>query len=98
MTVFTTEETTEAPIKASERLAHDVLATAMKANDTATIAETAGMLGQLAGQSTLAKSLADAQFYALLTSEQQARYTQMQRQAGSPGFGGRSGPGGPPPR
>ncbi|MGI4827046.1 MAG: hypothetical protein ACRYFU_02485 [Janthinobacterium lividum] len=98
MIVFTMEEKTEVPIRAAERLAHEVLTTAIKASDTATVTETAGLLGQLSYQSTLAKSVADAQSYALLSSDQQARYTQLESQASNSGFAGRSGAGGPPPR
>lgn len=99
LTIFTAEETAEAPIRKSEQEAHLVLETAVKSGNTATITQVSAMLGELSGQSTLAKSVADAQFWALLSSDQQARYTQMQAQQGQMGggMGGGMGRGGPPP-
>jgi len=97
LTIYTAEQTTEAPIRTSEHLAHSMLATAIEASDTSTITQVSVMLGQLNGQITQAHSLADAQFYAILTSEQKAKFAQMLASGGgaNSSFGG---PGGPPRR
>jgi len=95
VTIFTTEETAEAAIHTSELTARQSLETAIKADNTATITQLSASLGELSGQSTLARSLADAQFYAILTSDQQTKFAQIMTQGPGGGFGG---PGGPPPQ
>ena len=95
ITIFTTEETSEATIHTSEQTAQQSLEAAVKADNTATITQLSASLGELSGQSTLARSLADAQFYAILTSDQQTKFAQIMAH----GFGGPGGgPGGPPPQ
>jgi hypothetical protein len=95
LTIFTTEETSEAAIHTSERTAQQSLETAVKADNVATITQLSATLGELSGQSTLARSLADAQFYATLTSDQQTNFAQIMAHGPGGGFGG---PGGPPPQ
>lgn len=95
VTIFTTEETSEVAIHRSERTAQQSLETAVKADNTATITQLSASLGELSGQSILARSLANAQFYAILTSDQQTKFAQIMGQGQGGGFGG---PGGPPPQ
>lgn len=95
LTIFTAEQTAELPIQTSEHLAQQLLKTAIQADNTASITEISAMLGQLSGQHTLAHSLAEGQFYAVLTTEQQTKYAQMV--ATDPGNSGGFAGGGPPP-
>ena len=100
LTIYTAEQTAEVPIRTSEHLAKTMLVTAIEANDTSTITQVSLLLGQLNGQVTQAHSLADAQFYAILTTEQKAKFAQMLTNSGAGGAsgGGFGGPGGPPHR
>lgn len=95
VTIFTTEETTEATIRTAEQTAEKSLLTAIEGNDSSTIATVAATLGGLRGQEIHAQATAEAAFYAILTTEQQTRFAQVLEQSGSD-LGG--GPGGPPRR
>jgi Spy/CpxP family protein refolding chaperone len=88
--IFAAEATTEQNSRASERTAHQALEAAIKANDTATIQSTATTLGQMSGEMMAAHALARAQFYALLTTDQKTRYSQLEEEhmVGGPGRGG----------
>lgn len=95
LTIFTTDETSEGTIRTSERTAQQALETAIKADNTATITQLSTTLGELSGQSTLARSIAEAQFYVILSSDQQTKFAQLiSHGPGAPG----GGPGGPPPQ
>jgi hypothetical protein len=79
-TFFTTEATARQTSWASERTAHQALEAAIKANDTATIQSTANTLGQMAAEQTAAHALARAQFYAILSSDQKAKYALLEKE------------------
>jgi Spy/CpxP family protein refolding chaperone len=88
-TIFTNEQTAVAPIQAQVKSAHTSLATAVKANDTATIDTVTAQVGTFEGQLMDIRSKAQAAFYAILTADQQTKYTSLH------GMGGFAGPGGP---
>jgi Spy/CpxP family protein refolding chaperone len=85
--IFTTEQSALAPIAASMKTARTALKTAVEANDTAGIATQAAAIGSLTTQEVQAQSTSNADFYASLTSTQQAQYNKM---GGGGGFGGRA--------
>ena len=91
LTIYTAEATTEATVRTSEQAARAELVIAIEADNATTITSLSATLGELEGQSVLAKSTADATFYALLTTEQQAKFAQALEQ-------GPGGPGGAPRR
>jgi hypothetical protein len=77
--------------------AQTALQTAITSNSG--IAAAAAAIGSLTTQQVTADATADAAFYEILTSTQQAKYTTLQPLGlgvgGGPG--GHGGPGGPPP-
>jgi Spy/CpxP family protein refolding chaperone len=92
-TIFTTAATTERSLRTTERSTHEALQTAVRADDTAAIEQSATNLGQISGEMTAARALAQAKFYATLTAEQKTKFAELER-----GFHGEhGGPGGPPP-
>ena len=91
-TLFTTEETSLTGISANMKTARTALQTAIKANDAANISSLSAQIGSLTGQEVLAQSTASAGFWALLTAEQQTKYSQLGGGAGG-GRGGGFGPG-----
>ena len=92
-TIFTNAQTANQTVMAETRTAHTSLTAAIKANDTAAISTLSAQIGTLSGQTTANTAKADAAFYAILTPDQQAKYTPGAGGFGG-GFGGR-GPGGP---
>jgi Spy/CpxP family protein refolding chaperone len=92
--LFTAALTANQTIMASLRQAHTSLEAAIKSNDSNAIVTLTAQIGTLTGQSMANTAKADAAFYALLTPDQQAKYTP------NTGFGGRGfgGPGGGGPR
>ena len=50
-----------------------------KSNDTATIQSTANTLGQMEAEKTAAHSVARAQFYAILTADQKAKFAELEK-------------------
>jgi Spy/CpxP family protein refolding chaperone len=90
-TIFTTEETALTPIRTSLDTARTALNAAILKNDSAAIVTEATQIGTLTTQQVEAQAKADASFYALLTTDQQTKYTELK----SAGFGGPGGPGGP---
>jgi Spy/CpxP family protein refolding chaperone len=88
-TIFTTEATAHQTSRASERTAHQALEAAVKSNDTATIQSTATTMGQMMGEAMAAHALAQAQFYAILTADQKARFGELENEhmMGGPGHG-----------
>ncbi len=95
-TIFTNAVTAGQTIHTSLQTDQDSLATAVKANNTATIEQVSAAMGTLQGQLTAINAKADAAFYAILTADQQTKYDSMPH--GGPGFGpGGPGPHGPPP-
>lgn len=100
-TIFTTEETTLATLRTSLQNAHTALQTAITGNDSSAIATQATQIGTLTGQQVQAQATASAAFYAILTADQQSKYTTLGPllgPGGPGGFGGPGGPGGPGPR
>lgn len=93
LTIFTTEETTEISVRTAEQTANASLLTAVEANDTSAIATLSATLGGLHGQEIQATAIADAALYAILSTEQQAKFAQFLEHGGLT-----EGPGGPPRR
>jgi Spy/CpxP family protein refolding chaperone len=91
-TIFTNAQTANQAVMTQLRQSRTSLSTAIKSNDTASIATVATQIGTLEGQMLANNSKAEAAFYAILTPDQQSKYTPG---AGFGGFGGRMGPGGP---
>lgn len=97
-TIFTNALSSGQSIHASLQADQQTLATAVKANDTATIHQVANLMGTLQGQLTAINATADAAFYAILTVDQKTKYDALPH--GGPGFGPPGGPAGfhgPPP-
>jgi hypothetical protein len=97
-TIFTTEQTALATIRTSLHTAQTALQTAITANDTGTIATQAAQIGTLTGQQVQAQATAAAGFYAILSADQQSKYTTLGPLVGPGGPGGFGGPAGPGPR
>jgi Spy/CpxP family protein refolding chaperone len=93
-TFFTAEATARENAHASQRAAHQALEAAIKSNDTATIQSTAATLGQMETEMLTAHSMAQAQFYAMLSTDQKAKFSELE--GGHMMFG--PGRGGPPMR
>lgn len=92
LTIFTTEETAETSIHTAERTAETSLLAAIESNDTATIATLSATLGGLHGQDIQARAIASAEFYAILTTDQQTKFVQILERGGGL-EGGPVGPG-----
>ena len=91
--IFTAAAGTESTLHATERTTHQTLQTAVTANDTAAIEQAATSLGQISGEMTAARALAQAKFYATLTADQKTKFAALEH-----GFHGEhGGPSGPPP-
>jgi Spy/CpxP family protein refolding chaperone len=72
--IFTAEAAADQSAMTGLRQARTALATAIKANDTATISTTATTIGTLEAQLTATNAKAQAAFYLILTPDQQAKY------------------------
>jgi Spy/CpxP family protein refolding chaperone len=91
--IFTAAATTESTLRTNERTTHQTLQAAIKTDDAAAIQQAATSLGQINGEMTAARALAQAKFYATLTSDQKTKFDELDR-----GFHGEHGrPAGPPP-
>jgi Spy/CpxP family protein refolding chaperone len=88
-TIFTSEQTAITPIGAQIKTAHTSLAAAVKTNDTATIDTVSAQLGTYQGQITDIQSKAQAAFWAILTPDQQTKYSSLHGMGGfgAPGAG-----------
>jgi Spy/CpxP family protein refolding chaperone len=88
-TIFTTEATTRQNSFASEKAARQALQTAITNNDAATIQSTSATLGQMQGEMMAAHASAQAQFYAILTSDQKTKFGELEKEhmMGGPGRG-----------
>lgn len=97
-TIFTTEQTALATLRTSMQTAHTALQSDITSNNLTDIATQATTIGGLTTQEVQAQATAAAAFYAILTSDQQAKYTTL-GPLGGPGGpgGGPGGPGGPGP-
>jgi len=94
-TIFTNAATATSSLQTTLSTDRDSLQTAIKSNATSTIDQLSSTIGSLQGQILAVQSKADAAFYAILTSDQQAKLDQLGG-FGRVGFG--LGPGGPPGR
>jgi Spy/CpxP family protein refolding chaperone len=92
-TILTTEQTAISGLMAGMQTARTTLQTAIQNNDANTIAAQANQIGTLTTQEVEAHATAQAALYAILTTDQQAKYKQLM----SAGPGGHGGPGGPGP-
>ena len=83
-TIFTNAQTALAPFETSLRQASEALPAAVKSNATSTIDTLATTIGSATAQITAIRNKADAAFYGILTSDQQAKFGQT----GGWGMGG----------
>jgi len=93
-TIFTNSITATSALQTTQQTDRQSLQTAVKSNAATTIDQLATAIGGISGQILAIQSKADAAFYAILTSDQQAKLDQLGG-FGRGGFG--PGPGGPPP-
>jgi Spy/CpxP family protein refolding chaperone len=88
-------------LRTSMQSARSALETAITSNDSTAIAAQASQIGSLTAQQVLAQATAAAAFYAILTPDQETKFTELKDLGlglpGGPGFGGPSF-GGPGPR
>ncbi len=91
-TIFTNAAGTEAGILSNMKTARENLRTAVQNNDQNTINSVSTQVGALTGQLTAAEALADAQFYQILTPDQQSKLTQRGHGIGPLGPGVGPGP------
>jgi Spy/CpxP family protein refolding chaperone len=91
---FTTEETTLASVRTAMHTARTAIEADIKSGNKTDIATQATTIGSLTTQEVQAQATADAEFYAILTQDQQTKFETL----GRGGFGGLGGPGGPGPR
>jgi Spy/CpxP family protein refolding chaperone len=90
---FTTEETALATVRTGLHAARTAIQADIKSGNKADIITQATAIGGLTTQEVQAQATADAEFYAILTQDQQTKYETL----GHGGFGGPGGPGGPGP-
>jgi Spy/CpxP family protein refolding chaperone len=88
LTIYTNAYTAEQTLMTTLRTTQQNLSAAVKSNNTASIDQLAATIGSLDGQRIAVDSKADAAFYALLTSDQQAKYDALPRGPGGPRGGG----------
>ena len=89
--IFNNMMATQTNLQNSLKTAHDNLASAIKANDTGAIDQASNTIGNLTAQMTASHAKAQAQFFQILTPEQQTKLQQMMSEHGH--FGGPEGPG-----
>jgi hypothetical protein len=100
-TIFTNALNSITPLQTTMKTDYQSLTTAVTSNATSTIDQLSSAIGSLYGQITDIQNKADAAFYAILTSSQQATLGNTPF-PGGPGFGFGfgimvgPGPGGPP--
>jgi Spy/CpxP family protein refolding chaperone len=83
-TIYLSSAASERTIHSSMRQAHETLRTAVKNNDTNAIDEAASTIGLLTAQLESARAKADAALYQVLTTDQQAKWSDLQSQHGGP--------------
>jgi Spy/CpxP family protein refolding chaperone len=93
-TIFTAGMKAEQPLRQQMQAARKVLLGAVKANKTGQIDQAANTIGALTAQTTATSARTEAQFYALLTADQQAKLPNGF--FGALGGAGRGGPGARP--
>ena len=89
-TIYTTEQTALSGLNTSLQTAQTALEAAIKTNSLTGIITQATQIGSLTTQRVEAQAKAEAAFYAILTPDQQTKYSELH----SVGLGGRGGPGG----
>ena len=94
-TIFTNAAAAISPIQTTLNTDRTALHAAVKSNAIGTIDQLSTNMGTLTGQMMAIQNKADAAFYAILTSAQQATLDANGGFGGRGGFG--RGPGGPPP-
>lgn len=77
LTIFTEAETSEADLHGNMKAAHDALETAVKSNDANGITQAAATIGSVTAEMTTIQGKADAAFYALLTPDQQTKFSEL---------------------
>lgn len=90
-TIFTDAATAAETARANVSTLQDTLASAVKTNATGTIDATAAQIGTINGQVLAIETKAEAAFYAILTTDQQAKFDSMPHGPGGMGMG--RGPG-----
>lgn len=98
LTFYTADATTEATLRTQVTTAQEALVAAVKADNATLIAEAASTLGSLEAQKLLAQATANAQLYAILTTEQQTKFAALLARGPETGGGGPVGLPGPPRR
>ncbi len=88
-TIFTTEQTAIAALFTNMQAAHTAVQAAVIKNDANAITAAATQIGALTTQQVEAQATGDAAFYAILTADQQTKYSELK----SHGPGGPGGPG-----
>ena len=96
-TIFTDAAASRATLYPEQQSAHKALDASILTGDAATIAQSATTLGQIEGEITSARALAEAKLYKILTTDQQTTFASSLQRGPGRGFE-RSGPGGPPPQ
>jgi Spy/CpxP family protein refolding chaperone len=86
-TIFTNARNGMQPLHGQMRSAHQALQAAVSKGDNAGIDQAANTIGALTAQATAALAKADAQFFQILSGDQQARFTQLQSQREGHVFG-----------
>jgi len=88
--IFTKAQAAESSVLTNMQTVRKTLQTAVEKNDAAGITTSATQIGALTTELVEEQARADAAFYAILTADQQAKYSELQ----SNGPGGPGGPGG----
>ncbi|MDQ2899476.1 MAG: Spy/CpxP family protein refolding chaperone [Acidobacteriota bacterium] len=98
-TIYSNLQAALSTVMASMTTARTALHTDVTTNNVGGIAAAATQIGTLTAQQVEAQGKADGAFYAILTPDQQTKYTQLGghgfRGPGPGGFGGPGGPHGP---
>ncbi len=100
-TIFTTEQAALDALKTSMDTEQSALQTAVQNSSSSGIGAAAAQIGALTAQQIVATASADVAFYAILTADQQTKYSSLQQAGvGGPQGGPPQGapPQGPPPQ
>jgi Spy/CpxP family protein refolding chaperone len=92
-TIYTNSMNGLQPLHDQMKTAHQAIQAAVTQGNSAAIDQAANTIGSLTAQMAAAHAKADAQFFQILTADQQTKFTQLQSQHQGRGFGhGRGGP------
>ena len=90
LTIFSNAASAQSTTHESMKTAHDALRTAVKNNDSAGIKQAATTIGNLVAEMTVTQANADVAFNALLTPDQQSKFSQLESEGhmlhGGPGI------------